>query len=270
MAVYVIGDVQGCYDALRRLLDHIAFDPACDRIWLVGDLVNRGPASVAVLRFVRNLGDAAMTVLGNHDLHLLAVAYNRDHYRHGDTFEDVLRAPDCGELLEWLCHRPLLHYDAQLQVTMVHAGLAPQWDLQQALLCASELQEVLRGPERGEFLGRMYGNRPACWSDALVGWERLRCISNCLTRMRFCSVGGEIDLEQKGPPSLQPSSRVPWFLVPGRRTIGETIVFGHWSALGYHHQMGVYALDSGCVWGGRLTALRMDGAPHPYAVSCAK
>lgn len=268
MAVYAIGDLQGCYEPLRRLLDHLAFDPRHDCLWLVGDLVNRGPASVAVLRLVRSLGAAAVTVLGNHDLHLLAVAYHKNHHRSKDTFDDVLRAPDRDELLEWLCQRPVLHHDPQLQVTMVHAGLPPQWDLAQACMCAAELQETLRGEQRGEFLIHMYGNHPHRWSKSLTGWERLRFISNCLTRLRFCTTDGRLDLKHKGPPGTQPSSHIPWFLVPGRRTAGETIVCGHWSTLGYSHQAGVYALDSGCVWGGRLTALRLDTHPQPYYIPC--
>ncbi len=268
MAVYAIGDVQGCYDSLRRLLDLIAFDPASDRVWLVGDMVNRGPASAAVLRLVRDLGDAAIAVLGNHDLHLLAVAHNQDHRRHRDTIDDVLRAPDRDELLEWLCQRPLLHHDARLRVTMVHAGLAPQWDLRQAVACAAELHDVLRGAERVEFFKHMYGDRPAVWSEDLTGWERLRFSVNCLTRMRFCSGDGDVDMRHKGSPGTQPSHLVPWFMVPGRLTQQETIVFGHWSALGYRHQAGIYALDSGCVWGGRLTALRLDGEHRTYRVFC--
>ncbi|CAK0773162.1 diadenosine tetraphosphatase [Gammaproteobacteria bacterium] len=268
MAVYAIGDLQGCYDPLRRLLDYLAFDPSRDRLWLVGDLVNRGPASAAVLRLVRGLGEAAITVLGNHDLHLLAVAHHRDHQRHKDTFHDVLRAPDRDELLEWLCQRPLLHHDPQLRMTMVHAGLPPQWDLAQASVCAAELQKVLRGKERKAFFGHMYGNHPNQWSEHLEGWERLRFISNCFTRLRFCTPDGQLNLEYKGRPGTQPPLYVPWFLAPGRRSAKDTIVFGHWSALGYHHQSGIYALDSGCVWGGRLTALRLDGSPRPHYVSC--
>ena len=268
MAVYAIGDLQGCYDSLRRLLDHISFDPSHDCLWLVGDLVNRGPASAAVLRLIRDLGEAAIAVLGNHDLHLLAVAHHQGHQRHKDTFDDVLRAPDREMLLEWLSHRPLLHHDPQLRMTMVHAGLPPQWDLFQARAYAIELQEILRGPERREFFRHMYGNHPDYWSKHLSGWERLRFISNCFTRLRFCTKDGRLNLEYKGPPGTQPYSYIPWFLAPNRRTAGENIIFGHWSALGYHHQAGVYALDSGCVWGGRLTALRLDGLPHPYYVPC--
>ncbi|CAK0761820.1 diadenosine tetraphosphatase [Gammaproteobacteria bacterium] len=269
MAVYAIGDLQGCYASLQRLLDHLSFDPSRDRLWLVGDLVNRGPASVAVLRLIRDLGEAAITVLGNHDLHLLAVAHHQDHIRHKDTFDDVLHAPDREELLEWLCHRPLLHYDPQLRMTMVHAGLPPQWDLAQAQACANELQEVLRGAERRVFFRHMYGNHPDCWSEQLSGWERLRFISNCFTRLRFCTKSGRLNLEYKGPPGSQPPIYIPWYLVPGRRSLEETVIFGHWSALGYHHQAGIYALDSGCVWGGQLTALRLDGSPHPNHVSCS-
>ncbi len=270
MAVYAIGDVQGCYDPLRRLLDHLSFDPSCDCVWLVGDLVNRGPSSLAVLRFVRSLGGAAVAVLGNHDLHLLAVAHHQDRQRNKDTFDDVLRDPNRDEWIEWLCQRPLLHHDPALGVSMVHAGLAPQWDLHQALACASEVHAVLRGPNRGAFFHQMYGDSPRCWSEDLSGWERLRFIVNCFTRMRFCSVAGHIDLEHKGPPGTQPARYVPWFLVPDRRTAHERIVFGHWSALGYHDQAGAVGLDTGCAWGGRLTALRLEGAPASLSsVSCS-
>lgn len=267
MATYVIGDIQGCYDPLRRLLDSLLFDPNQDQIWLVGDLVNRGPASAAVLRLIRSLDNAAIAVLGNHDLHLLAVAHHQDHYRHKDTFDDVLKAADRDELLDWLCQRPLLHYDASFKVTMVHAGLAPQWTLHQAQNCALELQTVLRGKKRNEFFRRMYGNYPDYWTDKLSGWERLRFIANCFTRIRFCDNNGHIEFEYKGPVGSQPDSYLPWFLSPNRRTAGETIVFGHWSTLGYHHQADVYALDSGCVWGGQLTALCLDDQRH-YYVAC--
>ncbi|CAK0767939.1 diadenosine tetraphosphatase [Gammaproteobacteria bacterium] len=270
MAIYVIGDIQGCYEPLQRLFDSIAFDSRYDRLWFVGDLVNRGPASVAVLRMVRNLGEAAVVVLGNHDLHLLAVAHHQAHYRRKDTFDDVLRAPDRDELLEWLCHCPLLHHDPQLRVTMVHAGLHPHWDLHQAQAHASELQEILRGTNRQEFFHHMYGNHPTRWSEDLSGWERLRFIANCFTRLRFCSADGGIDLNHKGPPGTQPPPYVPWFLIPNRHSAGETILFGHWSTLGYHHQAGVHALDSGCVWGGRLTALRLDTPPRIHQVPCMK
>lgn len=270
MAVYAIGDLQGCHDSLRRLLDYLAFDPTHDRVWLVGDLVNRGPASVEVLRLVRSLGKAAVTVLGNHDLHLLAVAHHKEHRRNKDTFDDVLHAPDRDDLLEWLCQQPLLHHDPLLRMTMVHAGLPPQWNLDQACILAAELQEVLRGDQRKEFFRHMYGNHPNCWSKNLSGWERLRVISNCFTRLRYCTVDGRLDMKHKGPPGTQSSPYIPWFLVPGRRSAGETIVFGHWSTLGYHHQSDVYALDSGCVWGGRLTALRLDDSPRPFYISCSE
>ncbi len=268
MAVYAVGDVQGCYDPLRRLLDQLSFDPSCDRLWLVGDLVNRGPASLATLRFIRQLGDAAVTVLGNHDLHLLAVAHRRDRYRRKDTFNDILAAPDGEELLHWLRYRPLLHRDAQLQTTMVHAGLPPQWDLPLAQACAEELAAVLRSEEGDAFLAQMYGNKPDHWSSTLAGWDRLRFTCNCLTRMRFCTSDGRLDLEHKGAPGSQPAYLFPWYQVPGHRSVKETLVFGHWSTLGYLHHGRVHALDSGCVWGGFLTALRLDGSHLPYQIRC--
>jgi len=270
VAVYAVGDIQGCYDPLQRLLEVVHFDPARDQLWSVGDLVNRGPASLSVLRLVRSLGTAAVTVLGNHDLHLLAVAYHRHPIRPKDTLEEVLRAPDCAELMEWLRALPLLHHAPHLGVTMVHAGFPPQWDLTQAQSCAQELHEVLSGPCCEKFFAHMYGDRPHRWNANLSGWERLRFSMNCLTRIRFCTADGQLDLEAKGPPGSQRHSYLPWFQVPNRRTARETIVFGHWSALGEYHQPGIHALDSGCVWSGRLTALRIDdGTFRSISVSCA-
>lgn len=270
MAVYAIGDIQGCYDPLQRLLAALNFDPHQDQLWLVGDLVNRGPASAQVLRFVRNLGASAITVLGNHDLHLLAVARNHHPLRPKDTLDEILRASDCADLMDWLRSRPLLHHDPLLGMTMVHAGFPPQWDLAQAQSCAQELHEVLSGPQCEKFFAHMYGNSPRRWSNSLNGWERLRFSVNCLTRMRFCTADGQLDLESKGAPGSQPFSYYPWFAVPKRRTAQETIVCGHWSALGEYRQPGIYALDSGCVWGGRLTALRIDnGTFQARSVSCA-
>lgn len=272
MAVYAIGDVQGCYDPLQRLLAKVDFDPKHDRLWLVGDLVNRGPQSLAVLRFIRSLGNAAVAVLGNHDLTLLAVAEGYSRLRPKDTFQDILRAPDRDELLNWLRQRPLIHYDPELNFLVVHAGLAPQWDLQQALACASEVEEVLRGPDYREFLAAMFGNEPRLWHDDLSGMERLRCITNYLTRLRFCTDEGALSFTHKGALGSQPAALKPWFEAPGRCNTDINIVFGHWAALGFyrHRQMGIYALDSGCVWGNALTALRLDDAPEQiYCVSCA-
>ncbi len=269
MAVYAIGDVQGCHEPLQRLLEWLRFDPADDRLWFVGDLVNRGPESVAVLRLVRDLGARALTVLGNHDLSLLAIAAGVSRPGHKDTIDDVLAAPDADELLDWLRHQPLLHHDAALGYTLVHAGLAPAWDLDTAQACARELEQVLRGPGYREFLARMFGDQPDRWSDELSGIKRLRCITNHLTRMRYCRFDGSLDLGIKSPPGQQSPGLVPWFELPWRRNRDLDIVFGHWAALGHYRAPGIHALDSGCVWGGRLTALRLDdGSEAVDSVAC--
>lgn len=261
MAVYAIGDVQGCYDALRRLLDALAFEPARDRLWLTGDLVNRGPQSLEVLRYVSALPDV-VCVLGNHDLHLLALASGASaaRLRSRDTLDDVLAAPDRDGLLDWLRRRPLAHHDPGLGWLLVHAGVPPQWDLAQTLACAREVEEVVRGPDADAFLADMYGDEPARWDPALRGIPRWRFVTNCLTRMRYCDAEGRLDLASKGPPGTQPAGYVPWFRAPGRATRGQPIVFGHWATLGFLHEPDLLALDTGCVWGKGLTGVRLDGA----------
>ncbi len=270
MATFAVGDVQGCHDELRRLLERMDFDAAEDRLWFTGDLVNRGPRSLATLRFVKSLGERAVCVLGNHDLHLLAVAAGTAERRRSDTLDEVLAAPDRDELLDWLRQRPLLHHDAGLGYTLVHAGLPPQWDLAQASACARELETALRGETAVEFFRHMYGNEPRRWSADLRGAERLRFIVNCFTRLRYCSAEGELDLKAKGAPGSQPAGYLPWYAVPGRRSAGLHILFGHWSTLGEVEGHEVYNLDTGCVWGGRLTALRLDGDDSGgwYSVDC--
>ena len=270
MAVYAIGDIQGCYEPLQRLLGTLQFDPAQDRLWLCGDLVNRGPDSLAVLRWIRALNNAAICVLGNHDLTLLAVAEGFVKARRKDTFQSILDAPDAAEHLEWLRTRPLLHHDDTLGFTLVHAGLAPQWDLALALTCAAELEHCLRGQDYRDFLTCMFGQTPDRWSDELSGFDRLRCIVNICTRMRFCFPDGRLDFKVKGPPGTQAKPLVPWFQMPNRRNRDLNIIFGHWAALGYYRAPGVYALDSGCVWGQQLTALRLDGSGQVYQVSCRR
>lgn len=270
MAVYAIGDVQGCYEPLQRLLERIAFDPARDSLWFAGDLINRGPQSLAVLRLVRSLGRRAVAVLGNHDLTLLAAAEGFVKPRRKDTFHTILEAPDRADLLDWLRHCPVLHYDAALGYLLVHAGLPPQWDLHRSLACAQELEATLRGPGYREFLARMFGSEPRLWRDDLSGVDRLRFIVNACTRLRFCHDDGSLNFDQKGPPGSQPPGLRPWFTVPGRRSADLKVVFGHWAALGYYRDKGVYALDSGCVWGGRLTALRLDGEEEAYCVECGR
>ncbi len=268
MGIYAIGDVQGCLDPLQRLLERIDFDPARDTLWFTGDLVNRGPDSVAVLRFVRSLGGRAITVLGNHDLHLLARAAGAAKPKKRDTLDDILHAPDRDELLAWLQTRPLLHHDAAVGYTLVHAGLLPQWDLVDARRLAHEAEAVLANhPE--EFFNHMYGDLPDHWREDLRGPERVRVIINALTRLRYCDREGNIDLRFRGPPGSQPSDLLPWFQVPGRRSRARRIIFGHWSALGLYRADNVIALDSGCVWGRALTALRLDAAStEVFEVHC--
>lgn len=269
MAVYAVGDLQGCYDALQRLLDRIRFDPTHDQLWLTGDLVNRGRQSLESLRFVRALGERAVTVLGNHDLHLLAVAENTEKKKRQDTLDPILNAPDRDELLDWLRSRPLIHHDESLSFTMVHAGLPAQWDLGLARACAEEVQYVLRGSNYHSFFEHMYGNEPSRWSEKLTGWDRLRFIVNSFTRMRYCDAKGRLDLRAKGAPGSQHRKLMPWFQVPGRLNAQLRIVFGHWSTLGRTNLAGIYSLDSGCVWGGALTALRLDTDEVSYtSVGC--
>lgn len=263
MAVYAIGDIQGCYEPFQRLLAVLHFDPAADRLWLVGDLINRGPQSVEVLRFIRDLGERAIAVLGNHDLTLLAVAAGHVKPKSKDTFHSVIDAPDSGELLDWLRQRPLLHHDQALGFTMVHAGLPPSWDLKRAQGCAAEVEAALCGPNYRDFLGQMFGSEPRRWRDKLRGYDRLRFIVNALTRMRFCTVDGKLSFSEKGPPGSQAADLLPWFAVPHRRNADLNIVFGHWAALGYYRAPGIFALDSGCVWGNQLTAIRLDESGTP-------
>lgn len=258
MATYVIGDIQGCYDELQHLLEKLAFNPGADQLWFTGDLVNRGPRSLDVLRFVKSLGSAAVTVLGNHDLHLLAVAYGYAPQKKEDTLAQVLAAEDRDELLDWLRQQPLLHHDSHIEVTLIHAGLAPQWDLEQAKQCASEVETVLSSKKFEKYLKRMYGNKPDLWNEDLNGKDRLRFITNCFTRLRFVDHLGKLCLKVKLKPGKQPEGFYPWFALPERRTRENRIVFGHWSTLGFYNDNNVIGLDTGCLWGGMLTAVRID------------
>lgn len=270
MALYAIGDVQGCDAELGTLLSTLKFSADRDSVWFVGDLVNRGPESLKVLRRIRALGDAATVTLGNHDLHLLAVAHGRARLRSDDTLDEILTAPDRAMLLEWLQERPLLHEDADLNVCMVHAGLAPQWDLNVARNCAHELEKALRrNPEK--LFDRMYGDQPDRWDEALEGEERLRFIANCLTRLRYVDTEGRLALRAKGSPKkTQTKSLIPWFEARDARWRGPQIIFGHWSTLGFFRNADVTSLDTGCVWGDRLTALRLDVPDaKPIQVPCA-
>jgi bis(5'-nucleosyl)-tetraphosphatase (symmetrical) len=263
---YAVGDVQGCDDELGALLTRLKFNPDRDQLWLVGDLVNRGPASLATLRRVRALGDNAVVVLGNHDLHLLALAHGAHRRRKSDTLDAVLAAPDRHALLEWLITRPLAH--AQGADLMVHAGVVPQWSVAKTLALAAEVGAALRKSPRALF-EQMYGDEPQRWDDALDGPERLRFIINVLTRLRLCTADGRIDVALKGAPPAGTSQLRPWFEHPERATRDARIVFGHWSALGLVQREGVVGLDSGCVWGGALTALNLDAATAPVSVACA-
>ncbi|MGH8115334.1 MAG: symmetrical bis(5'-nucleosyl)-tetraphosphatase [Rhodanobacteraceae bacterium] len=271
MAVFAIGDIQGCYDELQRLLERIKYNPTRDTLWFAGDLVNRGPQSLQTLRFVKNLPERTVCVLGNHDLHLLARAAGVQRHKASDTLDEVLAAPDCDDLLDWLRHRPLLHHDSALGFTLVHAGLPPEWDLTLARKCAHDLESVLRGDACRDFLHHMYGNAPARWSDDLQGTERLRFIVNCFTRLRYCDAQGHMHMKPKGAPGTQAAGLMPWFEVPGRKSANTNIVFGHWSTLGQIHwpQAQVHGLDTGCIWGGCLTALNLDTGAT-VSSSCAQ
>jgi bis(5'-nucleosyl)-tetraphosphatase (symmetrical) len=269
MAVYAIGDIQGCFDELQALLDRIGFNPGADRLWFAGDLVNRGPKSLETLRFISGLGDVAVSVLGNHDLHLLAAAHGHpiDHDDH--TLDAILVAPDRDELIDWLRHQPLLHHDGQLGFTMLHAGLPPQWDLELASSCAREVEAVLQGDRTADFIDHMYGNKPKRWSEDLAGWDRLRFIVNCLTRMRFCNRDGKLEFKCKGAPGRQRKGYYPWFDIPWRASRDMNIVFGHWSTLRTCDAPGIYPIDTACLWGGSLTALRIDSEqPRRIELAC--
>ncbi len=267
MAVYVIGDVQGCYGPLQKLLCKIDFEPRRDHLWFVGDLVNRGPESLEVVRFVRGLGSGAQVVLGNHDLNLLAVSVGARPVKTPDTLTSFLAASDRDELLDWLRFRPLLHHDVALGVVMVHAGVDPAWSLSQSKALAGEVEAVLQA-NPGDFLRHMYGDQPDRWRDSLSGWARLRCITNIFTRMRYCDRNGRIDVGHAGPPGTQPPSLRPWFDWP-RQLRGARLVFGHWSTLGARSVNEAICLDSGCVWGRRLTSVRLDSTEIQFdSVAC--
>ena len=257
MATYAIGDIQGCYDSLQRLLENCAFDPAKDRLWLVGDLVNRGPKSLETLRFIKSLGSAALTVLGNHDLYLLMLAEGGAKFRgKDDTIQPILDAPDCAELLYWLRQQPLCHTEGDY--CLVHAGLLPQWTAAQARELAREVEAKLQGPDFHDFVVNLWGSEPAGWSDDLTGWPRLRVIVNAMTRMRFCTRFGIMEFKAKGKLSNAPVGHLPWFELPDRQSAESVLVTGHWSALGLKITPNLLALDSGCLWGGHLTAVRLE------------
>ncbi len=259
MATYAIGDIQGCYQELLNLLGQIGFNPDQDVLWFTGDLVNRGPESLETLRFVKNLGDRALLVLGNHDLHLLAIASGTEQSRKGDTLEEVLAAPDCQALCHWLLHQPLAHYSKEFNCLLVHAGLPPQWTAEDALHMAYEVSAVLQSKKCIKLFANMYGDEPNLWQDDLSGWERLRYITNALTRTRFVTPKGKLEFKHKGNLDATTTKLVPWFKHPKRRSEDTNILFGHWASLqGATKKAKVIGLDTGCVWGGYLTAIRLE------------
>ena len=256
MSTYAIGDIQGCCTELQQLLEQVRFDSEHDKLWLVGDLVNRGADSLAVLRLVKSLGDCAIAVLGNHDLHLLAVAEGVAKLNRNDTLDEILHAPDRDELLHWLRNQRLLY--AQDGYVLVHAGLLPQWSVTQAESLAREAEAALRGADYATFLAHMYGDAPHQWDDQLSGFQRLRVIVNACTRLRICTKKGEMEFKFKGEVENIPTGYMPWFDVPDRASRDATVVFGHWSALGLRIEPRFIALDTGCLWGGALSAIRLE------------
>ncbi|HKA42024.1 MAG TPA: symmetrical bis(5'-nucleosyl)-tetraphosphatase [Burkholderiales bacterium] len=256
MSTYAIGDVQGCYDQLMRLLEQAGYDERRDRLWFVGDLVNRGPRSLATVRFVKGLAERAVTILGNHDIALLAIAEGIKKPHRSDTFGDILAAPDRDELVAWLRHRQMMHADGAY--AMVHAGLLPQWTIAQALALGREVEAALQGPAYSEFLRHVYGNEPLRWRDDLAGYDRLRIIVNAMTRMRLLSPDGALELNHKLGLAAAPAGYLPWYEVPGRASRGAKVIFGHWAALGLTLREDVVCLDTGCVWGRSLSALRLE------------
>lgn len=268
MPTYVIGDIQGCLSPLQQLLEHIHFNPSKDTLWFTGDLVNRGPHSLETLRFIKSLGDKHKMVLGNHDLHLIALAYKAHKGYPDDTLTPILEAKDSDELIHWLRHQPLLHHDDTFNMTLVHAGLAYNWDLATARKCAHEVEQVIRSDSPGDFFHAMYGNFPDYWSDELTGFDRLRSITNHFTRIRFCHPDGRIELRNKGKIE-NAGELIPWFKVPQRVNKDINIIFGHWAALGgITDTPHTYALDTGCIWGYALTAMRLEDEKR-FSVGCS-
>ncbi len=266
MSIYAIGDIQGCYDELLRLLDVIQFDQHKDQLWFAGDLVNRGPKSLETLRFVKSLGSSAISVLGNHDLHLLATAFKQRKAHKKDSLSEILAAPDRDELLDWLRHRPLFHH--QKDFCLLHAGLPPQWDFEKTKAMANKAEKTLRDDDYLEFFKVMYGDQPNIWSSDLKGMDKIRFIINCFTRMRYCDKHGKMDFKHSGAPGTQPNYLMPWFKVPKRQSKEMTIIFGHWSTLGYYQGDNCYAIDTGCLWGGELTALELGKKVKHHSIDC--
>jgi bis(5'-nucleosyl)-tetraphosphatase (symmetrical) len=266
MAIYAIGDIQGCFDDLLRLLDTISFDRNKDQLWFAGDLVNRGPKSLETLRFIKSLGNSAVTVLGNHDLHLLATSCSPKLANKKDTLNQVLEAPDRVELITWLRHRPLFHYNDEFCI--FHAGLPPQWDFKKTQKMALLAEDALKGPDYPILLKQIYGNKPTLWSSRLKGIAKLRFIINCFTRIRYCEIDGRLDFTHSGPLGSQPKNLLPWFEVPKRKNADMRIIFGHWSTLGYYEGPNCYGIDTGCYWGGQLTALKLGEQMQRFSIDC--
>jgi bis(5'-nucleosyl)-tetraphosphatase (symmetrical) len=256
MSTYAIGDIQGCFRSFQQVLDKIQFTPQTDQLWLVGDIVNRGTGSLEMLRWAYQHQSSIKMVLGNHDLHAITVAEGLAKVQRGDTLQDILDAPDRAALLTWLRQQPLLHTDGNF--VMVHAGLLPQWSIAQSQSLATEVESALRAPNYRDFLSNMYGNQPTLWRDDLMGANRLRIITNAMTRMRICSPSGEMEFKHKGELADIPEGWLPWFEVPNRLSADHTIICGHWSALGLKLSHNICALDTGCFWGGQLTALNLE------------
>ena len=259
MSTYAIGDIQGCFASFQRLLEAVQFDPAQDTLWLAGDLVNRGPDSLATLRYCYQHQGSIVAVLGNHDLHMLAVAFGATKIRNKDTFADILAASDKDELLNWVRHNPLYHRNKELGFVMCHAGIYPQWSRKKAKKLAREVEAIIQGEQFSDFLCHMYGNEPSAWSDSLEGPARWRFITNCFTRMRLCDAQSRLDLSFKGDLKDAPKELFPWFNTPGRKKIKDTLLFGHWAALnGFTGNQEIIALDTGCVWGNKLSAYCLE------------
>jgi len=276
MSIYVIGDIQGCLNELKQLLKKIKFSADKDIIWFTGDLVNRGPKSLEVLRYVKSMDENAVTVLGNHDLHMLAIVYGLQKQRPSDTFDAIIGARDKDNLMEWVAQQPLIHTDNSDRHVLVHAGIYPQWSISQAKIYAREVENILSGYRVIEFLSNMYGNQPDVWESELTGWERLRFITNTFTRMRYCTQDAKLDLSSSVAPGKQSKALVPWYTLRNKHAPpGEPadIFFGHWSTLGLTNENGTHCLDTGCLWGGTLTALKIserepDQPYRYYQIDC--
>ena len=268
MSTYCIGDIQGCYDELKQLLRIIDYDYKRDHLWFVGDLVNRGPKSLETLRFIKNLPNTKI-VLGNHDLHLLNFRHKIVDFET-NHLEPILKAPDSNELVEWLRMQPLIYHNSEHNCVLVHAGIYPGWDLKETLIYAKEAEKVLHSRDYVKFLNKMYGNKPSKWDNHLQGFERLRFIVNAFTRMRFCDLAGDLEFEHTGTIDNAPKKYLPWFQIPWRKTKDIKIIFGHWAALeGKTHEKNVIALDTGCIWGNKLTALRLEDN-KTFSCKCVK